>query len=121
MATRKTCNMLLIGGLLLVQACAVVQIERDGEVVERRLEIVTSTARRAGEANGTVVVKLSALGLWHTNESFSLGWRSEWALHVPDTLRCNLIAIVDSTTASREQVVAELAALIPKGCALSVN
>ncbi|TAG03264.1 MAG: hypothetical protein EAZ43_07855 [Betaproteobacteria bacterium] len=112
-------SILLLVCAVSLSACAIVQIEKSGEVVERHVVFGKPTRVDAAKAEGSVS-RVVSFGLAQTPTATTLGYTSATVVHIGDPSKCSLVVVVRGDSTEKIDLLA-LQALMPGACVVNTN
>jgi hypothetical protein len=110
---------LIASCVMSLSACAIVQVDRSGEVVERYVVVGTPTRIGVAKVEGSVS-RVVSFGLAQTPTATTLGYTSATTVHIGDPSKCSLVVVVRSDLTETKDLLA-LQALVPDACVVNTN
>lgn len=102
-------------------SCAIVEIERDGVVIERRVSVLVPSEIQPIAADGVLVSRLRVLGFSQQGTSTMLGYLSGTYVQVVDPSKCSLLVLIEQDSGLVPDLVAQLSTIAKSGCVVSMR
>jgi hypothetical protein len=101
--------------------CALIEIERDGVVTERRMSFFVPVEAHPTSTDGVWVSRSRALGLSQQGASTTLGYLAATYVQVVDPSQCSLLILVDQDSGFFTDLIAQLSTIAKGGCVVSMQ
>lgn len=102
-------------------SCAIIEIERDGVVIERRVSVLAPSENQPVAADGVLVSRLRVLGFSQQGTSTTLGYLSGTYVQVVDPSKCSLLVLIEQDTGLVPDLVAQLSTIAKSGCVVTMR